>query len=223
MRQITILAIDDEPLVLEGLYSVVSKKLPEVTFYSANGFEAAKKQLSKCKVDVVLLDLDFRNSKIDGFGIADYIKTNYSQIKIIILTVNVKIDYIEELFKTKRIEGYLDKNLDLNTLHHAITEVISGKHYLPPELKATIERGRWYTMSQRERQVVELLSKGLAKKQIADHLHISTNTVDSHVRNLFKRFSVNTTQALVGKYIQYISVATEKPEEIPAFKKPKKI
>ena len=217
---IHILAIDDEPLVLEGLQSVIQRKLPKVIFHSANEFDSAQNILKSESIDVVLLDLDFRNSQMDGFQMADSIRQLSSKIKIIVLTVNVKIDYVEALFNTKKVDGYLDKNLDLSTLDLAITEVMNGKTYLAPELIATVERGRWYTMSKRERQVVELLTKGLAKKQVADHLCISISTVDSHVRNLFKRFEVNTTQALVAKYVQYISVATENASEIAAFKNP---
>jgi len=208
---ITILAIDDEPLILEGLRGVLHKTFPENKFYVARNFKIAQMLLQEHSIDLVLLDLDLNVSEQNGLDIAPYLREHYPKAKIIVITVNVKIDYVEQLFDNGLVDGYLDKNFQLDILSQAIEQVMQGKTYLSEELQATIERGRFYTLSNREREVIELLTKGLTKKQIGYHLNLSPHSIDSHVRKLFEKLKVNTTQELVGKYVQYCTATTENP------------
>ena len=213
-----ILAIDDTPVFLNGLEDLIQHKFPDYTFRKAHDFEAARELLRTNTFDLVLLDLDLRNAKADGFSVARYLRQHHPELKIIILTSFIKIDYIEELFGTGLVDAYLDKNFDTATLYEAITMVQQGEQYLPEELKTTIERGRWYKISEREREVLNLLAKGMTKKEIAEHVFLSPHTIDTHVRNLFDKFSVKSSQELVGKYTSYLAASTENKDEISPFK-----
>ena len=214
---INVFLVDDHELVRSGIRRILEDVRGIKVVGEVSCGEDAVQFCRDNQPDVVLMDMNMPG--IGGLEATRKILRKNPDIKIIVLTINIKIDYVEMLFDSKKVEGYLDKNLDIQTLDFAIKQVLSGKTYLAPELKATIERGRWYILSERQRQVVELLTKGLAKKQVGDHLYISANTVDAHVKNLFKLFQVNTTQELVAKYVQYISLSTENPDEISSFKK----
>ena len=90
---LSILAIDDELLVLEGLRAVLQKLFPESAFYEAQDSETAKVRLREHPIDLILLDLDLRKSNESGVDFAPYIREHYPKIKIVILFRNCKNRY----------------------------------------------------------------------------------------------------------------------------------
>ena len=118
---------------------------------------------------------------------------------------------MDQLVKKGLFNGFIDKGFQLPVLKEAITEVMEGEIYLSQELKKTLQRGRFYTLTSREREVIDLLVRGLTKKQIAYHLCLSPNTVDSHVRKLFKKLKMNTVQQITALHTLYINSRSEIP------------
>lgn len=217
---LNILAIDDVPMFIDGLTALLKSKLPHCSVSSANNFDEVKAILSQKAFQLILLDLDLRTSKADGFQIAHYIKEHYPDSKIIVLTVFVKVDHIERLYPSY-VQSYLDKQLDPETLLLAIEEVMKGNTYLPEDIKTIIANGHMFQLSDRQREVITLLAKGLTKKEVAESLFVSYSTIDSHVRSLFDIFQVNSTHHLCSLYIAYLNSNSENLNEESNFKQNK--
>jgi len=102
----------------------------------------------------------------------------------------------------------------------ALDEVLKGNPYIDSNIASMLEIETWMHVSKREREVIELLIKGITQKEVADQLYIAPKTVAVHVRNLFDRFHVKNTTEMAVKYVKYKTANRENIEDsIPPFKK----
>jgi len=104
------------------------------------------------------------------------------------------------------VSGFIMKDATLEDLVHAIRSVADGAHVLPPQMTGTlfsqiardaVAKGRpealdAVRMTQREREVIELIADGLSNKEMAQRLSIATHTVKSHVRNIMEKLALHT-------------------------------
>lgn len=217
-EELNILVLDDVPIFLNGIKTLLAKYSTATNVYTATNSDVCKSYLEQNAIDIVLLDLDLGSSSEDGFQLARWIKKACPQTKIIVLTVNVKVQYVEYLMDDVGVEGYLDKSVDKRELFKAIDNVRRGECYLPCRIKEMLERGRYFQISAREEEVLRLLAAGLMKKEIADELFLSVHTIDTHVRNLFDKLKAKNAADLVAKYSKYQVANEENPDDLPPFK-----
>jgi DNA-binding NarL/FixJ family response regulator len=104
--------------------------------------------------------------------------------------------------------GYILKDASCSELVGAIRQVLAGKTYLSPELSETVLAGylegrgektpqtAWESLTQRERQILKMVAEGFTNRQIADHLCISSKTVDRHRTNLMRKLDLHSASAL---------------------------
>jgi DNA-binding NarL/FixJ family response regulator len=141
--------------------------------------------------------------------ISQMIKKQFPSIKILILSMHEETQIIKALIKVK-VDGYLFKNADKELLISAIISIAQGTQFFTEEIKNKIiftnELGSESTtkpilpkLSTREKEVLELIAKGLTINQIADALFISHHTVVSHKQKLFYKFNVDKITSLVKK------------------------
>ncbi len=157
--------------------------------------------------DVILMDLGLpRMSGIEGIG---RIKAAAPQTHVLVLTV---YDDHEKVFKAlcAGASGYLLKTADDDAITGAIQEVLQGGAPMSPRVaRLVLDRftrlsapATDYGLSPREKQILELMVKGLIKKEIADQLGLSYHTVDNHLRNIYTKLHVNTRGGAVAKALQ---------------------
>jgi len=177
-------------------------------FKASNGAELIGKLEENHNIDVILMDIQM--PIMDGIKATEIIHNKYPQIKIIMLTVHDADDLIFNSIKAGA-NGYLLKEIDPKKLHHCIIEVINGGAPMSPSiaLKAlkllrnpisnrpsTTEET--ITLSKRETEILEQLSKGLNYNIIADNLFISAGTVRKHIENIYKKLQVhNKLEAVI--------------------------
>ena len=199
-----VLIVDDSVIFSQGLASLLEQYPDYVkSIRVSHNFQQTLSILSTKTITTLILDLNFESENYDGFDIAKKVKTFYPKIKIIILTQKAKIDNYEVLFNDIHVDGYLDKQLGIEETLGALTTVMNGGIYIDKNIKAMLEIGKWLNISNREKEVINLLTIGLTQKEIAEQLNISNRTVETHIKNLAIKMEAKNTAHLVSIYTKY--------------------
>ena len=191
MSKIKLLIADDHKILLEGIVSLLqSEGSFDVAATAGNGLEVME-LVNKNDYDVCLLD--FNMPGLDGMETAKLIKASKPDIKIIMLTTYNDKEIISELVHIG-VSGYLLKNSDKSELAEAIKKVMSGRYYFSAEVEEIIMQGvtekkntELITLTDRETEIVKLLGKEYTNEKIANELHISYRTVETHRKNIMQK------------------------------------
>jgi len=204
---IKILIADDHPVVREGLFAMLSREADfEVVGDAKDGVEAVNKA-KELKPDVVLMDL--RMPEMDGVEAMRQIKSVVPDVRFIILTTYSDDEYIFSGIEAGA-RAYLLKDAPREDLFKAIRAVYQGESLIQPvvasklldrfsELSRRTPSGD--ELSERELEILRLMAKGAANKEISAQLSIAQSTVKTHIANIFQKLGVNdrteaVTQAL---------------------------
>lgn len=188
-EEIRVLVADDHPVVCKGLSAIIqSEPGMRIVGEAANGKEAVErfKQLSP---DVALIDL--RMPVLSGFDAIRAILHDSPKARIIVLTTYKGDEDVYRALKAGA-SGYLLKGMPNHELLEAIRNVHKGRRHVPrPVLDMLAARSPESDLSARERDVLELIVKGMSNKQIADSLKITESTVKWHVNIILARLNVS--------------------------------
>jgi len=207
VESINILIADDHPVVREGLIAMLSREADfNVVGEAKDGVEAVSRA-KELKPDVVLMDL--RMPEMDGVEAMRQIRSAMPDIKFIILTTYSDDDYIFSGIEAGA-RAYLLKDAPREDLFKAIRAVSRGESLIQPvvasklldrfsQLSRRTPSGE--ELSERELEVLCLMAKGAANKEISAELNIAQSTVKTHITNIFQKLGVNdrteaVTQAL---------------------------
>ena len=171
-------------------------------------FGNAKEMLHSLKTEaapqVVLLDVALPG--MDGIEAIKMIKQHSPAVNILMLTV---FEDEKKIFRAIHAgaAGYLLKTASLLEIRNSVEQVVAGGAPMTPKVARLVlkmfsalpEPPKDYGLTDREQEILQLMTRGLIKKEIAEQLRISYNTVDFHIRNIFKKMSVRTTHGAVGK------------------------
>jgi len=197
---IRVLIVDDHPVVSEGfsqLFEYVDGIDPVGT--AATGPEAMDR-IAMLDPDVVLLDLHLPGE--DGVTVAQRIRTTHPKVRVVIFTGVADADDIRRI-RAAGVEGVLLKTVPVGELIRAIHEVADGKEVVDRDLAGAFATPNPDTgsvpLSDREREVLSLLSKGMTNKEVATALFISRATVKSHIENILRKLEVSDRAAAVAE------------------------
>jgi DNA-binding NarL/FixJ family response regulator len=186
---IRILAVDDHPLLREGIAALVNSQ-PDMKLIAqaANGREAIE-LFRKHRPDVTLMDLQM--PEMNGIDAMIAIRGEFPQARIVVLTTyKGDVEVLRALKAGAR--GYLLKNLLRRELLETIRAVHSGEKRIPPEVAAQIaDHAAEDDLTSREIEVLQLIASGNANKAIAVRLSISEETVKGHVKNILSKLAAN--------------------------------
>lgn len=197
VEAIRILIADDHPVVREGLFAMLSRESDfEVVGEARDGVEAVNKA-KELSPEVVLMDL--RMPELDGVEAMNQIKSAKPDTKFIILTTYSDDDYIFRGIEAGA-RGYLLKDAPREELFKAIRAVHRGESLIQPvvaskvldrltELSRRAPSGE--ELSERELEVLRLIAKGAANKEIGVELSIAQSTVKTHISTIFQKLGVN--------------------------------
>jgi len=164
--------------------------------------DAALDFLRADPVDVLVLDLTMPGT--DGFEVLRQVKTTLPGMKVLVLTMHADAEYVARAVQDGA-DGYLLKDSAVQDLVAAIEAVQAGRaYYSPPVQRELSELLRTHsapprpmdTLTEREREVVGLVVKGLSTKEIATQLDISTRTVETHRANLMRKLNLKSVALL---------------------------
>ncbi len=205
---IRILIADDHPVVREGLTSMISREQGfEVIGEASDGNEALKK-CQELKPDIVLMDL--RMPVMDGVEAIRQITAIEPDIKFIILTT---YSDDENIFRGIEVgaKAYLLKDAPREELFKAIRAVYGGESLIQPVIASKVltrfvelskQAQSPESLTDREVEVLKLIAKGSANKEIAMQLNISNSTVKTHIASIFQKLGTNDRTEAVTQAIR---------------------
>jgi len=187
--RITILTVDDHPIVREGIAAVIHGEGDMVIIGEAsNGREAVEMFRSK-RPDIVLMDLQMPG--LNGIDAIATIRQEHPQARIIVLTT-YEGDVLARRALKAGATGYILKDMIRTELLEAIRAVHRGRRYIPPKIAA--ELAEHYTeddLSEREIEVLREVARGTSNKIIAAHLSISEATVKAHIQKILVKLGAS--------------------------------
>ncbi len=197
MNPLRIFIVDDHQLVIDGIQSLLSSSEK----YAIAGFsrnpEKVADLLQEIEVDVLLTDVSM--PVISGIELTRLIKKKYPSIKVIAISMHGNSDVIKEMLDSG-ISGYILKNTGRAELLAALDKVVSGGTYFDENVTRELinnfgKKDEECRLTNREIEIIRLISNELSNKQISDKLFISERTVETHRKNIFRKTS---TQSVVG-------------------------
>ena len=212
MKKIRLLIIEDNHLLRDGLTNLLKK---ETDFEVISALESDEEMLSKIQtsdIDVVLLDLGLQS--YDSLEVVKMFRKNDSEVNVVLMglfaTQSEVLDFIE-----CGVKGFILKNATVNDFLNTIRSVAKGEKVLPayltdslfaqiveqslngPEGEEKIRES--VQITQREKEVVDLIADGLTNKEIAQRLFISPFTIKSHVHNILEKLTLHS-RLQIAKY-----------------------
>jgi DNA-binding NarL/FixJ family response regulator len=195
---VRVLITDDHSVVRQGLRMFLSLDPElEVVGEAANGEEALR-MARDLSPDVVLMDLVM--PVMDGISATGAIRSELPDVEVIALTSVLEDASVTGAVKAGAI-GYLMKDTEAEELGRAIKAAAEGRVYLVPEAAARLMREvrtpeSPEALTERETEVLQLLARGKANKQIATSLYVTEKTVKAHVSSILAKLGVQSrTQA----------------------------
>jgi DNA-binding NarL/FixJ family response regulator len=196
-RRIRVLCVDDHPVVRRGVAAMLAVE-PELDLVAeaASGREALE-LFREHRPDVVLMDLRLAGD-MDGMTATEAICREWPRARILVLTTYAGDENIHRALKAGA-RGYLIKDTLDERLLDAIRAVHEGRRYVPPEVAVQLaEHGPRVELTDREREVLNLMARGMRNKEIGAELSITEATARTHVEKIVAKLGVNgRTEAVV--------------------------
>jgi two-component system response regulator DegU len=205
---IKVMIVDDHNLVREGLKAVFSQGDEIEVVGEAGSGEQAIEMVDQVKPDVILMDISMPG--MNGIQATKAIRDKHPDSKIVILTMLDQEGYVYEAIKAGAT-GYMLKSTSSDELVNAIQTVNEGKALLHPDATAQLlkefvslaqNKAKDYGLSNREMEVLQLLSEGKTNKEIAKALWISEQTVKTHVAHIFDKLGTSDRTETVAQALR---------------------
>ncbi|MBX3155701.1 MAG: response regulator transcription factor [Deltaproteobacteria bacterium] len=199
-----ILIADNHTLFSEGLRSLASQQADfEVVGEARNGRDALVQTRELCP-DVVLMDVVM--PELNGLEATRQIRQESPGTRVLALSMHIDKRYVLGMLEAGAT-GYLAKEAPFEEVARALRVVASGQVYLAPSIAGVVVEGvtrrppvaasTGPELSQREREVLQLLAEGKSARAISRQLHISIKTVETHRRNMLKKLGLDNVAELV--------------------------
>ncbi len=194
-----ILIADDHGIVREGLRSLIEKEPDmEVIGEAKDGLETVE-SARKLKPDVIVMDVSMPN--LNGIEATRLILSENPKIKVIVLSIHVERRIVKEILSAGAA-GYVLKTYLFEELSRALRSVLVNGYYLSPKVtnivvgeylddSASVQAGDKVNLTNREREVLQLIAEGRTSKQIALMLHVSPKTIETHRRKLLEKIEAS--------------------------------
>ncbi len=204
---IRILIADDHKIVCDGLKAMLAAQPEmEIVAQAANGREAVR-LAQKQKPDMVIMDIAMPD--LNGLEAVRQILSNDPRIKVIALSMHADRRYVTGMLSAGA-SGYILKHCAFEELVQAIHVVLSNQVYLSPAIAGIVveelarskqsrsrkARAGVQSLSSREREVLQLISEGHSGRDIAQRLHLSVKTVETHRRQMMDKLGIHSVADL---------------------------
>ena len=197
-----VLLADDHNLVRAGVRKILEAQPGFEVVGEVGDGAAALETLRSTEVDVLVLDLTMPG--MDGFEVLARAKEVRPEVRVLVLTMHAGSEYVTRAVR-EGADGYLLKDSAVQELVAAIEAVLAGRSYYSAQvqhelgqlLRAGSTLGRPLDLlTDRERDVLRLVARGLSTKEIAARLDISPRTVDTHRANLMRKLGLRSVALL---------------------------
>lgn len=213
-KRATVLIVDDHPLVCEALAVRISAQPDMEVCGQAAEVGEAMRLVESAKPDLVIIDLALKGG--NGLALIRRARKIVPGIKLLVVSA-----YDETLFAERALRlgahGYVNKQEAQGTVLEAIRTVLAGRRYLSPAMAQQLigqavgdssKRGGVESLTDREFEIFELIGRGSTTREIADQLHISIHTVETHRDNIRARLGLRNGTELVQAAVRWLLQAS---------------
>ena len=206
-EKLSVIIADDHTLFINGL-SMLLQNEPDIEIMNiaANGKEVLG-LLHTHTPTLVLLDINMPG--INGFEVLKRIKAYYPKIKVVMLSTYNEEHLIEKA-KATGADGYLFKNAEKDELLRVMRLVAQGQQcfpYKPPVVNSTFDDTdpflKQFQLTKREAELLQFIKQNYTNQQMANHLHLSIYTVETHRKNIMQKLNLKNPVELTRFISQY--------------------
>ncbi|MFT7196067.1 MAG: DNA-binding NarL/FixJ family response regulator [Marinoscillum sp.] len=190
---------DDHAILVGGLVKIIESESDLEIVGSAGTVAETMDKLSQMDVDLLITDYNLPDE--DGRSLVRRVNRKYPNTKILVLSMHDEAHLVKEILK-EGIQGYLIKKDSHKELIDAIYTIQSGKTYLSSDVSKMLIKGlngneEQRLLTDREREILKLISKEYTNRDIAEELFISERTVETHRKNIFRKTGTNSLVGLI--------------------------
>ncbi|MCW8853840.1 MAG: UvrY/SirA/GacA family response regulator transcription factor [Gammaproteobacteria bacterium] len=207
MANIRVMLVDDHDLIRYGLRRLLEDQSGIEVVAEADSGEKALELARSTKMDVILMDINMPG--IGGFEATSRLSKTHPEIKIIVLTAHSEGPLPKRLLEAGAV-GFLTKGCDVKEMIDAIQKVRAGQRYIAPTIAQQLalsmlpgEESLLDALSQRELQVLIMISQGMRTNAISDQLNLSPKTVSTYRKRLHEKLDVSNDVEMMRLAIKH--------------------
>lgn len=195
---IRIILVDDHRIILDGIKSLLESDSDFLVVASLRSAEEALDVIKNDTPDILLTDYSL--PKMSGLDLFKILKLNYPGLKVAMLSMHDEESVVRAVLR-EGVHGYLLKTIQQFELKNALKQIALGFPYVSPEITKILMSDYYKSelktelLTEREREILRLITKEYSNKQIGEKLFISERTVETHRKNIFRK---TNTSSLVG-------------------------
>jgi DNA-binding NarL/FixJ family response regulator len=216
MNTLRLVLVEDHALVRAGIRSLLEKLADLEVVAEAGDGRAALGLIAQHQPDVVLMDI--KMSGLNGLEATARIVRDLPGVRVVILSMYANEEYVIQALRAGA-SGYLLKDAGTAELEVAVRAAARGETYLSPAISRRMiqdylevvggEGGALEQLTPRQREVLQLVAEGNSVKEIAQILHVSVKTVETHRAQLMERLDIHDVAGLVRYAIRVGLVAPD--------------
>ena len=208
-----ILLVDDHPLFRKGTIQLLGQEADVEVRAEADSTRTALEAIRREKFDLAIVDVGLGGGA-NGIELTKMIKAEQPELPVLVVSMHDEALYAERALRAGA-RGYVMKREALDSILHAIRDVLSGEIYVSPsmskrmlynhiqgrgEASSPVER-----LTDRELEVFQLVGEGYDMHEIARQLHLSKKTVEAHRANIKEKLSVSSAREVVRRAAQWVA------------------
>lgn len=197
---INILVVDDHDVIIYGITNFFNKSDKINVVDSTVSGEVALEKLKTEDIDVVVLDIGMPN--MDGIECCRKMKKLNPAIKVVAFTGETDTQKYYDIWN-ENVDAIISKTQGMHTLASAIENVYEGSIILGSDIQSFFERSKPIEsaphLTNREKEVLKHLGTGITRREAAEKMFISQDTLNTHCKNIFKKFGENSISDIIAK------------------------
>jgi DNA-binding NarL/FixJ family response regulator len=203
--------VDDHPLVRKGLAALISDDGKLEVCGQADSAESALGMIDDCKPHLIIVDVTLPG--INGVDLIKRIRSRDETVRILVASMHDESLFAERCLRAGA-NGYINKESATQDVLAAVTKVLDGEVYLSADMTSRMlktavggkvgKRSSLETLSDRELEVFALIGKGMPTREIADRLHLSVKTIETHRDHVRQKLEISNSTELMRHAIQWV-------------------
>ena len=192
---IRVVVVDDHTVMRQGLVGLLEGEDDLTVVGQAADAGAAHEVIDRTLPDLLLIDIGL--PRVEGIEVVRSVKERHPDLTILMVTMHEREDYLLAALDAGA-SGYVLKGVDIRELLGAVRTVAAGGRYVPPSMIGALVDGyvhrsdRGDNLTDRERQVLRMVAEGLTTAEIAEALHLSPHTVQSHRDHIMTKLDLHS-------------------------------
>jgi len=206
--------VDDHPIVRQGLAELIEPEPDLEICGQAEDAAGALRTIRETRPDLAVVDISLKDSS--GIELIKDLKVRFPDLVVLVLSMHDESFYAERVLRAGA-KGYVTKDEATEDVILAIRKLLDGGLYLSEKMSAKMlskfvegpaERGTtpMERLTDRELQVFELIGQGISTRNIAEKLHLSVKTVESHRENIKRKLKLDNATELLQHAIKWVQI-----------------